>query len=601
MASNTSRLIVDICIGLFVAALSLACAPSWAAAEEPTASGSILDVDYVMYYQPQFPVWEIEYDVTNDAIGLWMEALSRPDSELQRVTIDTFVIARHRGMAGVEVVLPKLVELAGDSDVDATVRRSAVKALIAFEARDQAPLLWELAQQHGAAIATLVEPALFQWGSPLAVDVWTQRLNDTGFSPALLLTAIEGLGVLRHADAFDVLSRYVTDNSLPTRIRIAAARSLGQIRHSGLENQAAELIDSPADDIVSGVLAVELLRNHSGGESIELLKSLMTRENTAVRSRALARLYEIDFNIVLEFAATEILSRDANIRWTVAKALIDSRDEARIEPLSTLLDDVNPGLRRHVAAALVELAQDPRLRDEVIARTSGVLDQDAWRGCEQATRVLVSLDYKPAGDRLVDLIRHPRGEVIVTAGWGLRRLALTKHLPAMLGRAEEVYQGFRAREFNIGTPGMVDLMAQLFLAFAQMEYHEADALIRAYVPRDFSLGDRSRGAAAWAIGFLYPGQAPDDLVKLLVERLSDSDSPLPERDVVREMCAQSLGRMKAESALPALQKYATDSPDVVSLSCHWAIQQITGKVPPEPRRPRPLDYDDWFLKPIPSD
>ena len=213
--------------------------------------------------------------------------------------------------------------------------------------------------------------------------------------------------------------------------------------------------------------------------------------------------------------------------------------------------------------------------------------------------MLVNLDHKPAGDRFVDLMSHPRGEVMVTSAWGLRRFAMKKHLPAMLGRAEEVASGFKKRQISLDTPGAEGLMTQLFMAFGQMRYQASRELARTYVPRNFSLGERARAAAIWSLGFLYEGEAPEDLVKMMLERLYDTDAPTPEFEDVRRMCAVGFGRMNAEAALPGLRKYATDRPSFSCKACHWAIEKLTGKKPPVFADPKPLDYHDWFLKPLP--
>ncbi|QDV43661.1 Armadillo/beta-catenin-like repeat protein [Stieleria neptunia] len=590
---------LSVWIAVALASLPVCGIPAGAADPVP----SILNVDDVMGTDPAFSYRETQLKVSNDAIPLWLDALARPNAQLQRVTIDTIAIAHRRGMEGIDAALPALVELAGTSEVDASVRRAAVRALIELDARDQAPLLARLAQKYGAAISSLVEPALVKWKSPEMSQQWLARLSETGARRQSLVIAIQGVGALELHDGSKPLRRYVRDDSLPGGIRLAAARSLGQLSASGLQPLAAELIGGAEGDgdIVADVLAIALLSRHTDPAAIKLLRSLMSRSSTVVQSEALRRLYEIDFKIVLEFTDQAIASPDVNVRRTIASALIDSKQAARIAPLATLLDDVNPGLRQQVAVALFQLAQLPSLRDEVLSQVSGILDQDSWRGCEQATRVLVSLDHKPAGDRLVDLLRHPRGEVMVTAGWGLRRFGQRQHLPAMLGRATEIHDQFQKRKLNAGSPGVVDLMSQLFQAFGQMHYREADALVRAYVPRNFSLGERARTAAAWSVGFLYPDEAPDDLVDMLLARLNDVESLEPEYGTVRAMCAQSLGRMKAKAALPDLRRFATKFGSEVSFSCHWAIEQLTGESSPPTVSPIITDYEDWFLKPLSDD
>lgn len=567
---------------------------------EGTASESpaLQQVEFVMYTDPRFKSYQRELIVSGEPIPLWLEALSRPDPMLQRVTVDTIAIAHERQMVGIESTLPNLVELAGKKDLDSEVAFAVARALVEFDARDQAPLLVELANQHGVMLAAVVERALVDWKSPLLRQNWSERLHASGVRRQSLVLAIEGLGALGQEDESERLLELARDRSQAISIRFAAARSLGQIHASGLTDQAVALIGRPEPGNLADFLAIALLDRHDDAKTIEILLSLTESGNTAVQSEALSRLYEIDYKIVLQVAPRLLANRDVNVRRIVAEAMIDEQDKRWIGDLASLLDDVNPGLRRHVAAELFRLSQDADLQDEIISQVSGILDQDSWRGCEQATLILISLDHKPAGDRLVDLMSHPRGEVKATAGWGLRRLGQPKHLPAMLGKAREVYDGFQNGQLNQDTPGVVDLISQLFLAFGQMEYHEADELIRKYIPRNISLSERARSAAVWAIGRLYKGNADQELVDALVERVKDVALPQPEFDTVRRMSAISLGRMNAESAVPTLRDFTSYPAGLMSQSCYWAIERITGETPPTVDPPPPVDYGDWFLKPV---
>ena len=70
---------------------------------------------------------------------------------------------------------------------------------------------------------------------------------------------------------------------------------------------------------------------------------------------------------------------------------------------------------------------------------------------------------------------------------------------------------------------------------------------------------------------------------------------------VWRMSAVTLGRMKAEAALPTLRKFWTGklSNDPTSNACGWAIHQITGEPIPPGEAVRQVRID-WFLVPIPK-
>jgi hypothetical protein len=141
-------------------------------------------------------------------------------------------------------------------------------------------------------------------------------------------------------------------------------------------------------------------------------------------------------------------------------------------------------------------------------------------------------------------------------------------------------------------PGKATHMAHLFIAFGDQGYRPAEPLMREYLPKDHPLGLESRAAATWAVGLFYEGNLQPDLVTLFVGRLNDAGI-YGDTDQVRDMAAIALGRMKAESALPDLRKFASQG----MLSCYWAIEQMTGEKTPTPDE-EIIVVDDWFLAPL---
>jgi hypothetical protein len=150
---------------------------------------------------------------------------------------------------------------------------------------------------------------------------------------------------------------------------------------------------------------------------------------------------------------------------------------------------------------------------------------------------------------------------------------------------------------------IVDLeMSQLLQFIGTQRYTQADALLRSFIPRaerGHPAPQESRAAAIWALGMVYEGKNPPDLVALLIERLSDTTSRPPEDFRVRWMSALSLGRMKAKDRLAGIAAQrltAEPSDDPVSNASGWAVEQITGEKMPPPRTIRKTQRD-WFLIP----
>ncbi len=556
------------------------------------------EYDLSMYERPAVPWGTSTTEFPPGLKELWLKALDRPDAELQRLVIDTISIAHQRGVEGLLDAEPRLLELAKDPRQNVDVLRAVAQALIVMDAREQADTLAELASAHGASIGQIVEPALARWKSPVMQQAWLDRVSKANASQTMMTFAINGLGMLDSTEAVDPITRLLNNTGESLQLRMAAARVLGELHETDLVDLAQSLLDLPArPPELHPLLAIELLGRHDDPSAIELLTKLVSHDSTVVQSKSLERLYEIDFRLVDRHADVLLSSDDANVRRWVAKAMIDTQDVGRIKMLCSLLDDVNPTLRRDVAAGLIKLAEIEGLHDEIIERTTEVLNRDQWRGCEQAVVVLTRLDHKPSGPRMVELLGHQRGDVQVASAWGLSKLQLNELLPDMLDHTQSVYDGFKSGQLNDNMPGVSRHIAHLFIAFGDQRYEEADSLMRKYLPKDFSLGLHSRPAAAWALGVLFEDDLQEDLVPILEQRLNDAGGPSPENDEMRRMCATALGRMKAESALPSLRKQAGGGP--AGFACYWAIELMTGEKPPPPGTETSV-IGDWFLMPIPA-
>ncbi|MGB7345188.1 MAG: hypothetical protein WBD20_13320, partial [Pirellulaceae bacterium] len=415
----------------------------------------------------------------------------------------------------------------------------------------------------------------------------------------MMLLAINGVQSLRTKEADASLYRLVDDPNASASIRLQSAKALGNIGTPAAIARAEQLLaPSPGHSVspLRPILAIAMLGSDDSPRCIELLTQLSAHPISAVQAASLTRLIEIDPAKVDALADNLISSQDVNVRRICTRAMMHRPNEKRIASISSLLDDINPSLRREVAAEMLDWSKQPALRDEIIAQTTRVLQQDSWQGCEQAIFILTKLNHKDAGDRFVDLLGHPRGEVKVASAWGLTKLADRQHLSAMLEHAQRVYQGFTSGTLNDNMPGASLQVAHLFNAFGDQMYAPAETVLRAYLPKIPELGVESRAAACWAMSRLFADQPPQELIGQLTERFQDVDSEVPENELFRAMCAVAFGRMKSKSLLPELRKVSA-GPSRFQQACLWAIEQMTGEEPP----PIPLQTtynDEWFLAPI---
>lgn len=555
------------------------------------------DYDLAMFDRPNLQSEDkSEVRYAEGLATLWERALDRPDAELQRLVIDTLAVAHRRGIEGIDALKPKLLEIAASEDQPLEVLRAIAQTLIEFDARDQAALLAELARKHGPSIGQIVEPALARWQSPVMQEDWLSRVRSPAAATSMMVIAIDGLAALESKEASEPLTRMVRDVGEPSQLRLTAARALAQLHETGLVDLAREVSEMPSQpEALHPLLATQLLARHVDPEAIALFQDLLNHGNTAVQSESLGQLYRIDFNLVDPHCERFITSRDSNVRQWCLRTLVDTKRVDRVELICQLLNDVNPNLRRSAADSLIQLARDAGLEETVIEETEKVLARDDWRACEQACVVLARLDHRPSGRRMVELLGHQRGEVQVAAAWGLTKLRIAELLPDMLDHAQSVYDGFRSGVLDDNMPGVSLHIAHLFIAFGDQTYEAAEPLMREYIPKNHSLGLESRAAAAWALGLLHEGDADSDLVPIFVGRLYDNARD-PDTFELRSMCAISLGRMMAESALPDLRKLASPSMP----SCYWAIEQMTGEQPPEVVY-KPSVVNDWFLAPLDVD
>jgi HEAT repeat protein len=329
----------------------------------------------------------------------------------------------------------------------------------------------------------------------------------------------------------------------------------------------------------------------------------------AVAAVALARLVEIDPKLVVADVKNLLANPDAKVRSTAVEVLFREPSEEHIRFLADRLNDPHPDVRVQARKAMHDLAPKADHRKAVIEQAMRILAGSDWRGLEQATILLGQLDHKPAAGRLVELLKFPRPEVLVSAAWGLRRLAVPETLPGALeyyrtalppppaeGEGNQMAVAFTP----MGWPQLDDQLSQLAQFFGESRYQPADAALRQTFPRHgVALGPiETRAAAIWALGLLHEGRPDAELVRGFLARLNDGGLA-PEHPHVRSMAAVTLGRMKAKESLASLRnRYRAQKPtlDPLNNACGWAIEQITGErmPPPGPEEVPAETFRNWL-------
>jgi HEAT repeat protein len=559
-------------------------------------------IDSPMYQSPAFPGPPVEVIFPEELKPLWLRALQRPEADLRCKAAETIARARQRGMRGLETTVGPLLEALDQAGQTGAVRLAVAQALIALDAREAAPSLLRHAQSGPGELREVIEPALARWKYQPAGAVWLARLDDAKAAPHSLTLAIRGLAALGEAQAVERLRQLALSDQSDRTVRVEAGRALAALVPEGLEKDAETLLAGAAGSgLVPRLVAASLLRRHRGDRAVALLQRLAADEEPAVAALALARLVELDMQLVVPMLGGLLANPDAGLRLVAIEVLTRHPDEKKLGLLGDRIADPHLDVRRQARRSLLALAERKDLRSPVIRQGERLLAGGDWRGQEQATMLLAQLDHKPAGPRLVELLTSERPEVYVTAAWGLRRLGNPETLPAVVRHVDAEERHFRA----VTNPNAVILvdhkLSQLNQLLGQQRHAPAERVLRRFVPRmgPPPFGQESRAAAIWALGLLHEGKPDHDLAKALEERLNDSRSIPPEDLRVRSMSAIAIGRMQAKECLPSLRSYFPEIVPPRSLlnnACGWAIQQQTGEAMPPQQTVRPLQRD-WFLVP----
>ena len=82
---------------------------------------------------------------------------------MKRRIAETIVEAHRSGAPEMAETVPALLKAIQAADQHRIVRLSVARALVALDAREAAPVLWQVAAEEGLEMAQVVEPALARW------------------------------------------------------------------------------------------------------------------------------------------------------------------------------------------------------------------------------------------------------------------------------------------------------------------------------------------------------------------------------------------------------------------------------------------------------
>lgn len=552
--------------------------------------------DFLMDSNPvlQFP--ESIKNFSPNLKALWMAALERPESDLQRLAAETIARGHEYGVPDLSQAIPRLETLLTSEKSHPATRFAAAHALIVLDSRPSSDKLLQVSQAYEAELRQLIEPALAKWSFAPAIAVWKDRLGQPDTRPRDLILALRGLAQVREASATSTLLAIVRDETRSADVRLEAATAAGQCATSGLELEAMRLAQSQTKrPAVNPICACRLLARHDSADARRILTELASHQEPVVAASALNRLLEIQSSLVVPFAEAALNHADPHIRLAGATAFLLNPTAERIAPLARLLADPHPSVRKEICTGLYRLSKQPELDAAIRTGAMQSLAQDAWQGQEQAALLSGMLAHQPAANRVVELLESTRAEVSISAAWALQKIAVPETIPALIDKGQRQTDR-RKRESD---PSLDDQVAHLFEALGVLKADAAVPLLTQYIPKDSIMGERSRGAAIWALGLIKAGKRDAELESALMDRINDFSDIKPESDLIKQMSAITLARMNAVDEAPQLRGIVESYRPAGRLggALRWAVKELTGEELP-PLEPTFLSQGTWFLEPL---
>lgn len=546
---------------------------------------------FLLHEDPYLPIPAATPHANPAFLPLLKEALASDENDMKRDAAVSVTSLHAGGFLDCASMADSLTDVLKSPDENRLVLRNVARALVTIDARQSADVLFSTIGRD-ADLVRIIEPALARWRHAPAQNEWRRRLQQPENEPVFLVqSAIRQLGISGDEQATPLLEAIVL-NSPRAIYRAAAAEALGNIRHSGLERLAARLLEdqtavlgqsSIGRDTLHSLMAARILSGHDSAEARQILLRLAEHSNGGVASiawQSLLRTSAVELRPLTELGAR---ASDGKVRLLTVQTLLATADHEAVDQLGRLLNDPHPLVRNAARSALLEISEQPQLRDSVFAAGLAALQRSGWQELEQSAVLLGTLDFEPAATRCLELLDHPRPEAAIAAAWALRKMAILDTRPRMLAFCEKIDTRLvSGKPVGQSAPFVV---GHLFEAMGQMGFEPAENLMRRYIAkRPPRLLSPMRQSAINALGWLRAGSRDEELSKRFFQRMTD-ESPFPvyELDAVRYASALAIGRIQAPAFLQKLQqRYSPQSSGPVSYAVGWAIAQYTGQPVAEP-------------------
>ncbi len=572
-----------------------------------TAVGGTRPADGIgnpMQQLPELPNLHAQRTYNPALLVLWRSALRQRIPEVISKTCSAIDVAAVHKVPNLPLLIPALEHLAVDKTMSLPVRLSVVQSLATLRNDQTESFLTSLDSARHSPFALELDPVLAQWRSRIMPAIWQSRLHSPAVSLPVQVSAARALGAAHDASAAPILKQIVGNPARPFSLRLAAAGSLAILRSSGLAKLGLHILKTQGHQRTQRLLVCTELSAASSVLQRRMLQTLALDSNSAVAAIAWRALLRHDVQRLEPLAFKMDKNADPTIRLLVARAWRHIGGTRSIQGLAELLNDPRRSIRWYARAALITLGASPSDRGVVIHACRSVIYGHHPRAIRQACLVLGRLDDKASAPEFVSLLSSGSQAVRLGAVVAIRRVAVAATLPPLLVFVEKTAKnsqyvaGHLAKDGNAAQFNADNLqLSQAFQFFGLMHYRPALPVMIPCIPKHSPYGIMAREAAIWAIGMIDDGQSHPRLAKELAGRLDDMALPFPEFEPVRKMAAITLGRLQARAQLTDLRaSFSTSDIGHVSLACRWAINKITGKMPPLPHISR--TFQTGFLMPL---
>ncbi len=466
--------------------------------------------------------------------------------------------------------LKRLTERLERGDEPILVQRSMMSAACLLSDGSMADLLWKRSLSDPMMRST-VERAMVRWKNRIPVQSWRERLRDSRSDDAQVAIALEGLEVVGEASDSPLLVSILGGHGTTPSNRFLAARALGRLNGSGLNDLARQVRDSKIEDQL--LLAASLLRNHTDVDAGSQLEAILESHGAAAHLVAGQALAENFPKVAAQRAPQWIAHPDSPMRKLALEILQKETDDASLRTQSRLMSDRNTEIRRLAGRQLVLKARNGQraIVDEAVTEH---LQSEAWTGIEQAIIVAAQIQDRTRCARLIELLNHPRPEVNMHAGWGLSELVHEPgHLADILAHSELLTDRLVRADATLLSSDLSRL-SLLHVALGRNRYEPAESMMMQFVPKNFSMGNVCRASAIWALGQINSDKDTPELRQLLQARVEDAISMFPENFIVRFASILALGELGYSDSRDSIVKFGGEPPSQLGYASQWALQRF---------------------------